>query len=218
MARVLDCRSDLQRVAVAVCLTFVVTAACGGRSNLDLDRSGDEGASGSGGEGGGSGSGGHGASGSGSGGVSGSNSGALFGGGSPDFPDAYGSTPSTCDEGPPPRNGEACSDVGATCIVPNPDSDCSEIQCECDPPGVFHCQGLDCVDGSAPFSDAGLVDGPAVCPSTEARGPCFNQGVVCTYSMVAPRAAFAPGPIGCASPRSPAPTGATAGSGSGQRP
>jgi hypothetical protein len=171
----------MQRVAVAVCLAFVVTAACGGRSNLDLDRSGDEGASSSGGGGGGSGSGGQGASGSGSSGVSGSSSGALFDGGYPDFPDAYTSTPSTCDEGPRPRNGEACSDVGATCFVPNPDSDCSEIQCECDPPGVFHCQGLDCVDGSAPFSDAGLVDGPAVCPSTEARGPCFNQGVVCTY-------------------------------------
>ena len=183
----------MRRLPLAACIAVVVTAACGGRSNLDLDGPGDGGASGSGGGGGGSGSGGQGASGSsggsgggasgsGSGGISGSSSGVPLDGGYPDFPDAYASTPSSCDEGPPPRDGEACSDVGATCFVPNPDEACSELQCECDPPGVFHCQGLDCVDGGpVPFSDAGLVDGPAVCPSTEARGPCFNQGVVCTY-------------------------------------
>jgi hypothetical protein len=190
--------TDTRRRTLLASIPIIVAAACGGRSNLGLEGASD-GTSSSGGGGGRSGSGAQeadgssdassGAGGSGGGGASGSSgapgsgSGLPFDGGYPDFPDAYGSTPSTCDEGPPPESGEACSNLGATCFVPNPGHDCRELQCECEPPGVFNCQGLDCYDGAVPFSDAGLVDGPAACPSTEpGAAPCFNQGVVCSYS------------------------------------
>jgi hypothetical protein len=182
----------MRRSVLAACIVIVVVAACGGRTTLGVGGSGDEGTGSSGGGSGTSGSGGPGASGSSGGsggasgssggGVTGSSSGLPFDGGYPDFPDAYGSAPSTCSSGAPPQNGEACSDVGDTCFVPN-FGDCRALDCTCEPPGIFSCHGINCFDGAVPFHDAGLVDGPATCPSSEPGvEPCFTPGAVCTYA------------------------------------